>query len=314
MPQSNSQPFVKNGRQGHKSSLIKVDAKRKVGAETISRLHQERERVSTLLVHVEELGKLSDIELSVASVKKELTAIISKDRSLGSLEGELQSFNKQLAFLQSRSTQLQLEHEIKTLSTTLAETRSQIDRLQKAAKLSEEIHDYSQEAVKELNQTKVNEYLPAINEFYSRLCPHPFFKAIEFKFNRNSQGSPTLYIKAVDTQQRSVSSNTALTFSQSQLNVLALCIFMSMNRLQNWCKLQSVFIDDPIQNMDGLNTLRFIDMIRTFRKNHQVVISTQDSNVVGLFRKKLGTEDPQQFATYNYLGYTREGPRITRSQ
>ena len=51
-------------------------------------------------------------------------------------------------------------------------------------------------------------------------------------------------------------------------------------------------MDDPIQYLDSINVLSFIDLLRTIitKEKRQIVISTHDKNFYQLLQKKLDSQ------------------------
>ncbi len=83
-----------------------------------------------------------------------------------------------------------------------------------------------------------------------------------------------------------------LYFSQAQLNILSLCIFLAkaLNAKDDRGKpIDCIFIDDPIQSMDSINILSTIDLLRSIVVNEkkQIILSTHDENFHNLLKKKM---------------------------
>lgn len=79
-------------------------------------------------------------------------------------------------------------------------------------------------------------------------------------------------------------SNAKNILSSGQLNVLAISIFLAINKEQQIHSLNFVGIDDPIQNMDDVNQYTMCDVLNNIEK--QLIISTHDFNFLKLFIKK----------------------------
>jgi hypothetical protein len=57
--------------------------------------------------------------------------------------------------------------------------------------------------------------------------------------------------------------------------VVALSIFLGTALLQTWSGLRLICIDDPIQQMDDLNTVAFLDVLHgVVQRGRQVVLTT----------------------------------------
>lgn len=82
------------------------------------------------------------------------------------------------------------------------------------------------------------------------------------------------------------------------LNTLGVSIFLAMALRQSWLGLDTVLIDDPIQNLDDINVLSFIDLIRGLldaEAGKQVIMSTHDARFYDLIKHK--------FADYRIKAY-----------
>src|SRR5262249_33203153 len=73
--------------------------------------------------------------------------------------------------------------------------------------------------------------------------------------------------------------------SSAQANVLALSYFLSFSSRQCWCKLDTMFMDDPVQHLDDLDAVAMLDLLRSLlsqgRKKKQLILSTCDLNLFG---------------------------------
>lgn len=138
---------------------------------------------------------------------------------------------------------------------------------------------------------------------YEAINPHPFYR--ELRLKQRNQG---IEITCDESGERFF---LDYILSSAQNNVLALSIFMGFALQQQWSKLNQIFIDDPIQNMDDINILSFIDILRSlFNENNmkkQIIISTHDFKLAELFRKKFRFLNME---IVRYETYTKEGPII----
>lgn len=138
---------------------------------------------------------------------------------------------------------------------------------------------------------------------YEAINPHPFYRDL-----RLQQRNDGIEMMCEGMEDRLF---LDYIFSSAQNNVLALSIFLGFALQQQWSKLEQVFIDDPIQNMDDINILSFIDIIRSlffgekFRK--QIVISTHDNKLAELFRRKFRYLNVE---IIRFESYTDEGPVV----
>jgi len=135
-------------------------------------------------------------------------------------------------------------------------------------------------------------YTPLINAIYRKIDPHPDYKDIEFECDFG-ENKPRLQIYTKD--YKGVKSIPALYFSTAQVNILSLSIFLAraLKTTDNeGNSVDCVFIDDPIQSMDSINILSFIDLFRgiTLSLDKQLIVSTHEENFHLLLQKKIPSE------------------------
>ncbi len=78
--------------------------------------------------------------------------------------------------------------------------------------------------------------------------------------------------------------NASFILSAAQSTILAMSIFLALNKSQNGSKLSLIGIDDPLQNLDDINECSFIDVMSNLMvvENRQILISTHDSDFAKL--------------------------------
>lgn len=135
---------------------------------------------------------------------------------------------------------------------------------------------------------RINEVfnLYSINNIYQRIEPHPDLKIIKFEPDFTGE-KPEINIYA-SSKEEDVA--PVIYFSAAQLNILSLSIFIA-RALENEDKdnLNTIFMDDPVQHLDSINILSFIDLLRsiTTKENKQVILSTHNDQLFKLIRKKM---------------------------
>lgn len=156
--------------------------------------------------------------------------------------------------------------------------------------LENELIELSQLKITKLNdikkQIKDTFNLDVVNQIFQMIEPHPEFKEISFKINENSFDKLGLDIMC--RREDDEESAPILYLSSAQVNILSLSIFLGV-ALENTDKMNTIFMDDPIQHLDGLNELSFIDLLRviSFQLGKQVVFSTHNQQFFNLCKRKL---------------------------
>lgn len=169
-----------------------------------------------------------------------------------------------------------------------------------------------------VQSTLVNEYLNglslSINNYFRQISPHSYFNYI----NLNTKGNE-LFILLKDQQigpediemDIETAVNASLTLSAAQSTILAMSIFLALNKSQNWSKLSLIGIDDPFQNLDDINAYSFIDVMSNLMlvEDRQILISTHDPDFAKLTVSKMNL-DPDNYAYIKIQSYTREAIEI----
>lgn len=214
-----------------------------------------------------------------------------------------------------------IEKEKLQLLSNISENYMIIDKLKddclkvtEAEKNQKEIKELSDEIgeltiVKEkLNNEKINLkkylektingffYKDLINKIYSKIDPHPDYSEIEFKCDFTDR-NPRLQIYTIkNIEGKRVESIPSLYFSTAQINILSLSIFLARalktKNPQSGKFVDCIFIDDPIQSMDSINILSFIDLFRSMILflGKQLIVSTHEENFHLLLQKKIPVE------------------------
>lgn len=140
-------------------------------------------------------------------------------------------------------------------------------------------------------------YTELINKIYKKIDPHPDYQSIQFKCEfADSKPRLQIYTVKLNSKGETEISVPALYFSTAQINILSLSIFLARAlKTKNPDTKESVdciFIDDPIQSMDSINILSFIDLFRgiTLSLGKQLIVSTHEENFHLLLQKKIPKE------------------------
>lgn len=163
------------------------------------------------------------------------------------------------------------------------------DKLAVLKKSNQELSN-AKEYITSYIENKINDSfnLESINSIYQRIDPHPDFNNIKFETDF-SKDKPEINIYASDSKEKLA---PILYFSAAQVNILSLSIFLAKALLENQDGLNTIIMDDPIQHLDNLNILSFIDLLRTITNqlDKQVILSTHNENFYKLIKRKLDPE------------------------
>ncbi|OCK51888.1 hypothetical protein BA768_15425 [Chryseobacterium sp. CBo1] len=167
--------------------------------------------------------------------------------------------------------------------------KSNIEKKKKVTKLLKgEIEKVNSHIEK---QIKSFFYEDLINDLYKRIDPHPEYTKVKF-IPDFKDAKPKLNVCVYGKNNSDDFIIPNLYFSQAQLNILSLCIFLAkaLNaKDDDGNSIDCIFVDDPIQSMDSINILSTIDLLRSIVVNHekQIILSTHDENFHNLLKKKI---------------------------
>jgi len=202
-----------------------------------------------------------------------------------------------------QTNRLQYLQDVNSLLYRLSEYLEHIRRFlhkdkiqEKLSKIESSINKASElllnfQSSKEIIKTHIKERISnsfneeTINQIYKRLDPHPNQKIIGFE--------PDLEDDKPKIRILSENKKDPLIFNSSgQINSLSLSIFLAKSLNKADSEFGTIFMDDPIQFLDGMNVLAFIDLVRTIITKHkrQIVISTHDENFFKLLQRKMDTD------------------------
>jgi exonuclease SbcC len=235
---------------------------------------------------------------------KEITAEAINDHQLKNqnilddlliVKKDLNALSIDLELIKENIKRNELEKEIKNLETLLPRLKKSYKKIDAARK---ECMGYV--------ETGINNYFnkEVINEVYRRIEPHPKLTKIDFSTDFNDRGEPRLLIKTGD-ESDDEGVNPVLFLSAGQVNVLSLSIFLAKAFEYGNKTIETIFMDDPIQNLSDINVLSFIDLLRTLISTHdkQIVISTHDEKFFRLLQNKL----PEEYCNTKYFEFESEG-------
>lgn len=129
---------------------------------------------------------------------------------------------------------------------------------------------------------------PVTQLLYKRLNSHPVFGKIGISVNEHAR---SLDFVAEATHNKLPKWNMSIVppkyFSDAQMNLLAITVFLGGALQQTWSNFGTIVIDDPIQQMDEMNVYSFIDLIRGLGRERQFIIFTCSKDFYQLSRERL---------------------------
>ncbi|PHS08093.1 MAG: hypothetical protein COA88_07305 [Kordia sp.] len=312
----------------NENSIITIDNELLIKSDSLNKILKEliaiKKNISDDIIQIDEAnleGSISEIEAllkseneSTANYKVNFNKLISSEEinddviknhqsnhqkkleNLLSLSKDLNSLSVDLELIKENITRNNLEKEIKNLESILPKLINSFKKI-----------DAAKNDCMSYVETGINNYFnkDVINEIYKRIEPHPKLTEIHFSTDFNDKGEPRLLIRTGNENEEEEKVNPILFLSAGQVNVLSLSIFLAKAFEYGNETIETIFMDDPIQNLSDINVLSFIDLLRTLISTHdkQIVISTHDEKFFRLLQNKL----PEEYCSTKYFEFESEG-------
>lgn len=205
----------------------------------------------------------------------------------------------------------ELEKEVESLRASLKEKDGELKERSVTGELGQRIIDGLREATSAVVSMRLEQLNPLLQTIYSRIDPHPAFRAVSF-LSEMVRGRGCLYTVVQDLVSRVESDDPKTVLSSSQMNALAVSVFLSLNLGMTQPPLAALVLDDPLQSLDDINLLGLIDLLRRTKDQRQLCLSTHDSRFAKLLAHKLrpGAEG-QRCIMIELDGWKRQGPKVT---
>lgn len=281
----------------------------------LAELHEQQAKASAWERSVRQ--RLLDLDIkaqphkSVGVVRSLLLENEQKGRRVDGLYDDGEKLALELARLSEQGRRKEIQQDLlstKKVVTSLANTYADYAHTdQTASELIEAVRDAADEAVGE----KIGEIQPLLDRIYARIDPHPAFTRASLLV-KHHYGKGRLLARIRDPHEDLPELDPFPILSSSQLNALAVSMFLSINLGVPSVPLDAALLDDPLQSLDDINLLGLFDVLRRTRGKRQLVISTHDDRLADLLERKLRPIDEDQRTRIIRIdSWTRTGPVVS---
>ena len=147
---------------------------------------------------------------------------------------------------------------------------------------------------------------PTTQQLYYRLNPHPIFGKLRIRVNDKTRKLDVEAEASVAHERlHDIIVSPSAFFSNAQMNLLAITVFLAGALRQCWSGFKTILIDDPVQQMDEMNVCAFLDLIRGLSGQHQFIIFTCSREFYLLALDKLVCLNKSKHGSF--LAYRLEG-------
>jgi DNA repair exonuclease SbcCD ATPase subunit len=263
--------------------------------------------------------RLAEFQLEPNSTPAQLDALLITLNDREQLLADLFSQGEQLALLIARSAEAaqrsELQQQLAAARHSLEQRRELLDSHERAGALANEILEAGRSATREAVDARMQGIEPLVERIYARMDPHPAFTKIRLGTSY-PRGRGRVQAFVADPTAGLENKDPYTLFSSSQLNALAVSIFLGLNLGAAEAPLAVAMLDDPLQSLDDVNLLGLVDTFRRTKALRQLIVSTHDRRLASLLERKLRpVGDDRATRVYNFEGWTPEdGPSLMRTE
>ncbi|HFK1716341.1 AAA family ATPase [Bacillus cereus] len=289
--------------------------------ECVQTLHKIATIQETEINRISRLVKLSEtinLDIKKANLVKLKSDLVNQTNSLENRlnkVAELETISIKLQSMIEFNTEkmrlIQLQKNLDEMNKKIIELENQEIEMNKDSEYLYELMNKSNEAISNLNKKVFKQLKETIQAIFEQINSHPIFTKLDLvKDTYRNNNCLTINVSRTDGSSE-IRANAPYVFSSAQVNSIALSIFLALALKQKWSSLQLIGMDDPIQSMDEVNIISFIDLMRLFVDKHkkQVIISTHDYSFYKMILKKFRYFN---LKTIEYETYGDKGPSIKK--
>jgi len=301
-----------------KELLNALAAKEKEGAAAELALRSAEQALSERQMAQQTLSKrLSDIGITTSDdtgTNGAVTQAIAEAEALIQRATESQRVGESLALRLAQSSAIatieELRREAEALRRGNADREQLIAARNQTGERAQRVIEALREAASAVVEKRLHEIAPLLQSIYARIDPHPAFRVVTF-LSRVVRGKGQLSTIVSDPIEDKQCDLPAVVLSSSQVNALAVSVFLALNLGVPKPPLSVAILDDPLQSLDDVNLLGLVDLLRRVKDRRQLCVSTHDGRFGGLLSRKLRPSNQSgRTIVIELEGWSRRGPAV----
>ena len=251
------------------------------------------------------LPRERDISVAIESATEENSTDL-ENLSTAMIRGEALALS--MARVGQLARRAEVEQELMQVGHELSIIRNEIESRLSTRETVSRIIESLRSASSDLVEEELKRLDPLVQRIYSTADPNPEFRVVRLT-SRMQRGHGRVMAEIEDPLHNIRRDTPSSFLSSSQMNVLAVSVFLALNLGISTLPLKVAILDDPLQSLDDLNLIGLIDLLRRMRDRRQLMISTHDARFAGLLERKLRpVSAPQRTILVRLTGWNSEGP------
>lgn len=261
--------------------------------------------------------RLRELGLEIAAdgnAEPALVSLISDSRemkdAIDSCEADGERLSVEVAGASERARAQELKGTIEAEEIEVRDLSKDVEARQRTGALASNMLEALRDASASVVDAELKRIDPLLQRIYSTADPHPCFRAIRL-LSSVTRGRGRMSA-AIDDRIATLSvDQPEEILSSSQLNALAVSVFLALNLGLPSVPLPVAMLDDPLQSLDDVNLLGLVDLLRRTKGRRQLLLSTHDPRFGALLARKLrpvGVDGATRVIEIE--GWGRRGPTI----
>jgi exonuclease SbcC len=284
-------------------SAIEHDEKQIRGLETqLSTARRDRQEIEQVYARLDLSPDVKAEEVGTFRMRLE-----ERELALEKLRSRVIDFEIALDSAQTQAALVKMEDELGVLRRTEEEVTARISTLSSLRKYFDDIYDSLSNVQQTLLSDYVIKYGPLASKIQQRLRTVYGFGELRL---RAEEGGIV-----VTVEHNGVQLAPSDYFSESQLQIVMLSLFLSAVLTQTWSSFGLILLDDPVTHFDDLNEYALLDVIRGLVDSagirHQFVLSTCEERLYRLMRQRF-SKIKTDVAFYEFQSIGEKGPVVVR--
>ena len=247
------------------------------------------------------IGEMERLQLEVVDQLQELSSIRAAADDLALAVARTHEWAQREEVMQ----------QLKVAEKELEQTQNVVAARERAGRVATTIIEEIREASLQIVDEELHRVEPLLQRIWSGIDPHPSLRVVNL-VSRLSYGKGRLSMEVRDEIGDVFSESPQTVLSSSQLNALAVALFLTLNLGTQSPLVPATVLDDPFQALDEVNLLGLIDLLRRVRAGRQLILATHERKFGQLLARKLRPIDMNQTTRLiEFDSWDRTGPKIT---
>jgi chromosome segregation protein len=249
--------------------LIQAQARRDELTRRSTELEKSRASIRDIYSRNRFDAPINEPSVAAKMLLEEQQELLQMERALSILEGSSAVDHVKV-----------LETRIATLRERVEQGAAQLSTAEKAVEVARQIEVAVKTVANQMLSEKFDTVMPLLKELYRRLRPHIDWREIEADFGGQVRASLNFLVGA--------GRNPQFLFSSGQRRVTGLAFLLAVHLSRQWCRWESLLLDDPIQHIDDYRALNLVEVLSAVRRTgRQILIAVEDTALADVLCRRL---------------------------